>query len=52
MNKDKRVKELEEALDKLVHANEDDIDDYPAIDRACEEAKKLLPNYKPRRRDV
>ena len=40
------IEELREALDALVHACEDEIDDYPRIEAACEQAKKLLPEYK------
>lgn len=32
------------ALYKLVHACEDSIDDYSAIELACKEAKELLKN--------
>ena len=42
-----KIEELLKALDALVHACEDEIDDYSRIGKACEEAKKLLPDYKP-----
>lgn len=40
--------ELEAVLDELVHACEDEVDDYPRMAEACEKAKKLLPEYRPR----
>ena len=43
--------EVLEALDALVHACEDEIDDYPAIGEACKRAKELLPDYVPTERD-
>jgi hypothetical protein len=39
------AEELAAALNKLIHAYEDQIDDYGNIQKACAEAKKLLPNY-------
>jgi hypothetical protein len=39
------AKELAAALNKLIHACEDQIDDYGNIDTACIEGKKLLPDY-------
>lgn len=36
------VKELEEMVERLIHAYEDEIDNYPEIDAACAEAKILL----------
>ena len=36
---------LREALNALVHAHEDLIDDYSRINKACEHAKQLLPKY-------
>lgn len=39
--------ETEAALDELVHACEDEVDDYDRMFKACEKAKKLLPDYKP-----
>lgn len=36
------------ALDELVHACEDNIDDYPAMEQACANAKELLPFYQPK----
>jgi len=42
---DELVEKLRAALDELVHANEDEIDDYPRIHLACVAAKKLLPDY-------
>ena len=41
----RKNRELREALNKLIHANRDSIDDYENIDIACEEGMKLLPNY-------
>lgn len=46
-----QVKELDEIgriLDKFVHAYEDSIDDYDSLKSACDEAKKHLPDYKPK----
>ena len=40
-----REKELENALNELIHACEDMIDNYDAISNACEKGKELLPNY-------
>jgi len=37
---------LQAALDKLVHACEDEVDDYNVMVDACREAKRLLPDYK------
>lgn len=34
------------ALAKLIHANTDEIDDYPAITEACLEGKALLDELK------
>lgn len=36
------------ALDELVHACEDESDNYPAMERACAKAKELLPFYQPK----
>lgn len=38
------------ALDELVHACEDEIDDgyFPEMTRACIKAKELLPFYQPK----
>ena len=41
-----KIEKLQKALDALVHAYEDEIDDYLRIEAACEQAKKLLPEYK------
>lgn len=43
MNKEAR---LMQALDELIHACEDEINDYVRINEACEKAKRLLPFYK------
>jgi hypothetical protein len=39
------IEQLREVLNNLIHANEDMIDNYGAINHFCEEGKKLLPNY-------
>ena len=44
---EQRENALEAALDALVHANEDSIDDYERIGDACDAAKVLLPGYEP-----
>jgi len=38
--------QLSEALDELIHANEDEIDDYTRINEICLKGKILLPDYK------
>jgi len=42
-----KANDFEVALDALVHANEDRIDDYETIDEACDAAIALLPDYEP-----
>lgn len=42
---EKYIKELVECLNRLVHACEDQIDDYINMDDECQKAKSLIPNY-------
>jgi len=44
-DEEKYIDELVECLNLLVHACEDQIDDYTNIFDVCEKAKKLLPDY-------
>ncbi len=43
---EEEVNKLRQALDELVHACQDEVDDYDRINSACKAAKKLLPDYK------
>jgi len=40
------INQLSEALDELIHANEDEIDDYTRINEVCLKGKILSPDYK------
>ena len=45
------IQSYKAALDRLVHACEDEVDDYLVMVDACTEAKKLLPDYKEKEDD-
>lgn len=40
-----KIKALRAALNELVHACRDEIDNYQFIQKACEKAEKLIPGY-------
>ena len=46
-DKEKRIKELEEAINSLIHSIEDNVDDYLVMQEACDKAKLLLLPYNP-----
>ena len=37
--------EIESVLNELVHAITDSVDNYGAIEQACEKAKRLIPEF-------
>ena len=48
LNKEDRIKELEESINSLIHSIEDNVDDYLVMQEACDKAKLLLLSYKPK----
>jgi hypothetical protein len=47
-DQEKRIKELEEAINSLIYSIEDNVDDYLVMQEACDKAKLLLFSYKPK----